>query len=109
LRPDDEGNAVDDGNTGNPVSDSDMGSAMPDGDVRDETPSRSWEKKGSSGSGSASGDVGNAMFSGEHVAKVALAGDVGKLVQGLVRAVSRDGVHEKLEYVGDGYPESRSS
>jgi hypothetical protein len=30
-------------------------------------------------------------------------------VQGLVSAVSRDGAYEKLESVGDGYAESRSS
>lgn len=82
---------------------------MPDGDVGNETPSRPSEKRGSSAKCSGSGDAGNAIFSGKHGAKVALAGDVGKLVQGLVRAVSRDGVHEKLENVGDGYPESRSS
>ena len=80
------------------------------GYVGDETPSqRSVERGSFSGKCSASGDAGNTMFSGKHGAKVALAGDVGRLVDGLVSAVSRDAVHEKLENVGDGYPESRSS
>ena len=92
--------------TGDTVADGDIGMAVPHWD---EISSRPSEKRGFSVKCSKSGDAGNAMFSGGHGAKVALAGDVGKLAEGLVRAVSRDAVHEKLEKVGDGYPESRSS
>lgn len=102
-------NAVDEGDTGNTVADGDTGSAALNGYAGDETPSQHSAERESFRKCSASGDAGNTVFSGKHGAKVALAGDVGRLVYGLVRAVSRDAVHEKLENVGDGYAESRSS
>lgn len=103
-------NAVDEGDTGNAVVDGDTGSAASDGDAGNESLPRSSES-GASGKRkrSTSGDAGSAIFSGEQGAKFALAGDAGKLVQGLVSAVSREAAYEKLESVGDGYPESRSS
>ena len=59
---------------------------------------------------STSGDKGRATFSGKQaVAKVALAGEAGKLPQGVVVHVSREYVHEKLERVGKGKAESLSS
>ena len=59
---------------------------------------------------STSADEGRATFSGRQaVAKVALAGEVGKLPQGVVMHVSREYVHEKLERVGEGKAESLSS
>jgi len=59
---------------------------------------------------STSGEDGKAIFSARHGgAKVALAGEVGKLPQGVVMHVSREYAQEKLERVGEGKADSLSS
>lgn len=41
------------------------------------------------------------MFSGEQGEKMTLVGEAGELAQGVVKDVSREWAHEKLENVGD--------